>query len=79
VPAPPAPAATVPAAPAPRAAAPAPAPASPPAAGSTQRPRDAAFYEEQEVRLRALARMRERGLITEEEYQRKRREIIDAL
>jgi hypothetical protein len=41
--------------------------------------RDAAFYEEQELRLRSLQRLRERGLLTEEEYQRKRREIIDAL
>jgi hypothetical protein len=42
-------------------------------------PRDAAFFEEQELRLRSLQRLRERGLLTEEEYQRKRREIIDAL
>ncbi|MBI5717233.1 MAG: SHOCT domain-containing protein [Burkholderiales bacterium] len=44
-----------------------------------RRPRDAAFYEQQELRLRALQRLREQGLITEEEYQRKRREILDAL
>lgn len=41
--------------------------------------RDAAFYEEQEKRLRALKRMREENLITEEEYQQKRREILQAL
>ncbi|MFO1266617.1 MAG: hypothetical protein U1F25_10755 [Rubrivivax sp.] len=41
--------------------------------------RDAAYLEEQERRLLALRRLREANLITEEEYQRKRREIIDAL
>jgi hypothetical protein len=58
------------------------APSTPAAAarGATPRPaRDAAFYEEQEQRLRALQRLRERNLISEEEFQRKRKEIIDAL
>ncbi len=62
-------------------------PAAPAAAGGpvTARPaparpaRDAAFYEEQEQRLRALQRLRERNVITEEEYQRKRKEIVEAL
>jgi hypothetical protein len=69
-----APATTAPgtATPPPAAAAGAPRPAARP-------PRDAAFYEEQEQRLRALQRLRERNLITEEEYQRKRKEIVDAL
>lgn len=74
-------AAPVPAAPN---AAPAPAPAAaPPAAGAARpaarAPRDAAFYEEQESRLRALRRLRDADLITEAEFQRKRKEIIDAL
>lgn len=55
----------------------APAPAAAPAA--PPRVRDAAYLEEQERRLLALRRLREANLITEEEYQRKRREIIDAL
>ncbi|WP_425257220.1 glucodextranase DOMON-like domain-containing protein [Rubrivivax sp. RP6-9] len=70
-PRPPAPAATVvvpvPAAPA----------AAPPAAPAA--PRGAAFYEEQEQRLRALKRLRDNGLISEDEYQAKRREILGAL
>jgi hypothetical protein len=41
--------------------------------------RDAAHMDEQENRLRTLRRLRDANLITEEEYQRKRREIIDAL
>jgi hypothetical protein len=44
-----------------------------------QRPRDAAFFEEQENRLRALKRLRDNGLISEEEYQAKRREVLDQL
>lgn len=56
----------------------APAPAAPalvPAAKS----RDAAFYEEQEQRLQALKRLRDKGLISEEEYQQKRKEILSSL
>ncbi|MFO1221123.1 MAG: glucodextranase DOMON-like domain-containing protein [Burkholderiaceae bacterium] len=59
-----------------------PAPAAPPpaTAASAARPaRDAAFFEEQELRLRALKRLRDGGLISEEEYQQKRREILDRL
>lgn len=41
--------------------------------------RDERFFEEQEQRLRALQRLREQDLITEEEYQRKRREILQIL
>ena len=53
--------------------------AAPKPSAPARAPRDAAFFEEQELRLRSLQRLRERGLLTEEEYQRKRREIIDAL
>lgn len=77
----PAPAATaaaaasvVPAAPAAAATAVAPAPAA-----AATRSRDAAFYEEQETRLRALKRLRDGGLITEEEYQQKRKQVLDQL
>jgi C-terminal binding-module, SLH-like, of glucodextranase/Short C-terminal domain len=63
----------------PRAAA-APPPAAPPAAAQVPRPtRDAAFLEEQENRLRTLRRLRDGNLISEEEFQRKRKEILDAL
>lgn len=62
-----------PAAPA-RAAAPAAAPVTP--AGPA---RDARFYDEQEQRLRSLKRLRDQNLITEEEYQAKRKEILQAL
>jgi hypothetical protein len=61
------------------------APAAPPAVAPPSsypkegKVRDAAFLEEQEARLRALKRMREGNLITEEEYQRKRREILDGI
>jgi hypothetical protein len=74
-PAAPAPAAVAPAAVAPAAVA-APAAATP---ATVQRPRDAAFFEEQENRLRTLKRLRDGGLITEEEYQQKRREILATL
>jgi len=57
-------------------ASPAPAPSMPEAAPKAK---DAAFFEEQEKRLRALKRMREENLITEEEYQQKRREILQNL
>jgi hypothetical protein len=42
-------------------------------------PRDAAYLAEQENRLRTLRRLRDSNLITEEEFQRKRKEVIDAL
>ncbi|HWP19626.1 MAG TPA: SHOCT domain-containing protein, partial [Burkholderiaceae bacterium] len=77
----PAPALTTATPAAPAAAAPAPSGARPAAAGQTAVPatRDARFYEEQEQRLQALKRLRERDLITEEEYQTKRREILQSL
>lgn len=54
--------------------------ASRPAAGPAgQRARDAAFFEEQELRLRALERLRKSGLISETEYQHKRKEVLDSL
>jgi hypothetical protein len=59
-----------------------PPPAAPAAAASAPaapRPRDAAFFEEQELRLRALKRLRDGGLISEDEYQQKRREILEKL
>lgn len=43
------------------------------------KPRDAAFFEEQEQRLRTLKRLRDANLISEEEYQAKRREILGTL
>jgi len=55
-------------------------PANPPVpAAERARPRDAAFMEEQELRLRTLERLRKNGLITEAEYQHKRKEVLDAL
>lgn len=80
-----APTAARPAAPASAAAAVASAPApsakakAAPAAASTPRPRDAAFFEEQEYRLRALKRLRDIGLISEDEYVQKRREVLGQL
>ena len=41
--------------------------------------RDAAFYEEQEQRLLALKRLRDKGLISEAEYQAKRQEVLGKL
>jgi len=74
------------AAPATAAAAPVPAPAVAPAAAAAaapvaapSRPRDAAFFEEQEARLRTLKRLRDSGLISEEEYQQKRKQVLDLL
>ncbi len=61
----------------PAAAAPAAAAVVPPA--TPARPRDPAFFEEQENRLRALKRLRDANLITEDEYQMKRREILATL
>jgi len=67
------------AAPAPAAvAAPAAVPAAPPAAPAL-RPRDPGFADEIEQRLTTLKRLRERGLISEEEYQQKRKEILQLL
>jgi len=43
------------------------------------KPRDAAFYDEQEFRLKTIKRLRDSNLITEEEYQQKRREILQGL
>ena len=43
------------------------------------RPRDPGYADEVEQRLLTLKRLRERGLISEEEYQQKRREILQAL
>lgn len=60
------------------AAAPAPgAPAEP--AASAPGPRDEAFYTGREQRLRGLKRLRDEDLITEEEFQQKRREIMKDL
>lgn len=49
------------------------------ATGGPAAPRDARFYEEQEQRLQALKRLRERDLISEEEYRAKRKEILESL
>jgi hypothetical protein len=43
------------------------------------KPRDAAFYDEQEFRLKTIKRLRDTNLITEDEYQQKRREILQGL
>lgn len=83
--APPAPRAVAPAAVAPAAAAapaavaPVAAPAPAPAAPAPARIRDAAFAEEVEQRLTTLKRLRDKGLITEDEYQQKRREVMSTL
>jgi hypothetical protein len=61
----------------PPAAAPAPRVAATPPAPGTKR--DDAYYDEQEQRLRGLARLRDRGLISEAEYQQKRREVLQGL
>ncbi len=53
------------------------APAAVPAPATT--PRDAAFYDAQEQRLTALKRLHDRGLITDDEYQQKRREVLQGL
>jgi hypothetical protein len=84
-PAVPAPAAAAPAAPAAAPAAPAAvaaplAPAAPPAAAQAQPgTRTPAFLAEQEERLKTLKRLRDQNLITEDEYQQKRREILQLL
>ena len=43
------------------------------------KPRDAAYYEAQETRLRALKRLRDENLLTEAEYQQKRRDVLQGL
>ncbi len=53
--------------------------APPSAAPAAAARRDDRFFEEQEQRLRGLQRLREQNLITEEEFQRKRREILQLL
>lgn len=63
---------------------PAPATATPPAgqpAPATERKaaRDAAFFQEQELRLSTLERLRKSGLISEAEFQQKRKEVLDLL
>ena len=56
------------------------APASRPApAAERKAARDAAFFEEQELRLRTLERLRKNGLISETEFQQKRKEVLDML
>jgi cytochrome c-type biogenesis protein CcmH/NrfG len=50
--------------------------AAPPAAAA---PRPAVSADEVEQRLLTLKRLRERGLISEEEFQQKRREILQSL
>jgi len=72
----PAPASTTPVAPAPAPAAPPVVAAPPPPASTTQAP---GYYESFEQRLATLKRLREQDLITETEYQEKRREILDQL
>ncbi len=54
------------------------APLSAPAASAVPA-RDNGFYQEQEQRLRGLKRLLEQGLISEAEYQQKRREILQTL
>ena len=44
-----------------------------------QRGRDAGYMEEQELRLKTLKRLRDSGLISEDEYLQKRREVLQAL
>lgn len=50
----------------------------PPAAAPARVP-EAGFYDAQAERLRGLRRLRDQGLISEEEYQQKRREILQTL
>jgi Short C-terminal domain len=75
----PAPVVAAPRPPAPSAAAAAPAAPAAAAAPAATRPRDAAFFEEQEYRLRTLKRLRDSGLISEDEYVQKRREVLGQL
>ncbi len=70
---------TVPAAaPAAEAAKPRPPPATAPAA-APPRPRDPGFAEDVEQRLLVLKRLFDRGLITEAEYQQKRKDVLQSL
>lgn len=56
------------------------APVQPPTATAPTRPtRDEAFYAAQGQRLSGLLQLREQKLLSEEEFQRKRKEIIDGL
>ena len=73
----PKPAATGPAAVLPAAAAAAAAPRAAPVAPAPAR--DAAYFEEQELRLRTLKRLRDAGLLSEPEYLQKRKEVLDRL
>ena len=68
-----------PMAPAAPAAAPAPASMDKPAPAAAPRARDAAFADEIEQRLIILKRLRDKGLISEEEYQQKRKEVLQLL
>ena len=70
-------AATAPAAVVPAAAAAAATPRAAPVAPAP--PRDAAYFEEQELRLRTLKRLRDAGLLSEPEYLQKRKEVLDRL
>ena len=67
--------------PVPAAPAPAAAPAVPvaPAVAAPARARDPGFADEVEQRLITLKRLRDRGLISEEEYQQKRKEVLQSL
>ena len=59
-----------------------PAPPAPPSATTPEPPpgpRDAAFYEAQTQRLKALKKMRDENLLTEAEYQQKREAILKTL
>ena len=56
-----------------------PAAAPPAAATRVPRPRDAGFAEEVEQRLLTLKRLFDKGLITEAEYQQKRKEVLQLL
>jgi Short C-terminal domain len=55
------------------------APASSPSAVGNSRARDAAFSDEIEQRLVTLKRLRDKGLISEEEYRQKRKEVLQLL
>jgi hypothetical protein len=57
----------------------APAPPAPAAAPPLPRPRDPGYADDVEQRLLTLKRLRDRGLISEEEYQQKRKEILQQL
>lgn len=66
--------------PAPAAAMPAPAPAAAPAPAPSAAPaKDQAYYEQQQQRLRALKRMHDDGLITDDEFNAKRKELLEGL